>query len=123
MREGRHSKKLTPAIAAHRVALDEYPEFAAEVGILMSCFALIESYMHQLISRTTGIGESDTFLIAGSHLTFGPRIDLLETLLKKPGLVETVEGDFLPVDLMKKFEGVGGDAGEVELDEATGEAT
>ena len=66
---GMTEKRITveSEAASYRVALDEYPEFAAEVGILMSCFALIESYMHQLISRTTGIGESDTFLIAGSH--------------------------------------------------------
>lgn len=69
--------------ASYRVALDEFPEFASEIGILISCFALIESYMHHLISRTTGIDESDAFQIAGNYQTFGPRIDLLETLLKK----------------------------------------
>ena len=69
--------------ASYRVALDEFPEFASQIGILISCFALIESYMHHLVSRTTGIDESDAFQIAGSYQTFGPRIDLLETLLKK----------------------------------------
>lgn len=65
------------------VALDEFPDFAAQVGILISCFALIESYMHQLISRTTGMDESDTYLVSGSFTSFGSRIDLLGTLLKK----------------------------------------
>ena len=65
------------------VALDEFPEFAAQVGILISCFALIESYMHQLISRTTGMDPSDAFLVSGSFISFSSRIDLLETLLKK----------------------------------------
>jgi hypothetical protein len=65
------------------VALDEFPEFAAQVGVLISCFALIESYMHQLISRTTGMDPSDAFLVSGSFISFSSRIDLLETLLKK----------------------------------------
>lgn len=67
----------------YSVALDEFPEFAAQVGVFVSCFALIESYMHQLISRSTGMDESDAFLISGSFASFGARIDLLETLLKK----------------------------------------
>lgn len=65
------------------VALDDFPEFAAQVGILISCFALIESYMHKLISRTTGMDESDAYLVSGSFIGFGSRIDLLETMLKK----------------------------------------
>jgi hypothetical protein len=67
----------------YRVALDEFPEFAAQVGILISCFALIESYMHQLIGRTTGMDPSDAYLVSGSFISFSSRIDLLETLLKK----------------------------------------
>jgi len=35
---------------SYGVALDEFPEFAACVGILISCFAMIESYVHQVIS-------------------------------------------------------------------------
>lgn len=67
----------------YSVALDEFPEFAAQVGILISCFALIESYMHKLISRSTNMDESDAFLVSGSFISFGARIDLLETLIKK----------------------------------------
>lgn len=67
----------------YSVALDEFPEFAAQVGILISCFALIESYMHKLVSRSTGMDESDAFMVSGSFISFGARIDLLETLIKK----------------------------------------
>ncbi len=67
----------------YSVALDEFPEFAAQVGVLISCYALIESYMHKLISRTTGIDESDAYLVSGSFISFSARIELLETLLKK----------------------------------------
>ena len=65
------------------VALDDFPEFAAQVGVLISCYALIESYMHQLISRTTGMDESDAYLVSGSFTGFSARIDLLDTLLRK----------------------------------------
>lgn len=65
------------------VALDHFPEFAAQVGVLISCYALIESYMHRLISRTAGMDESDAYLVSGSFISFSARIDLLETLLKK----------------------------------------
>lgn len=65
------------------VALDEFPEFAAQVGVLISYYALIESYMHQLISCTTGMDESDAYMVSGSFLSFSARIELLETLLRK----------------------------------------
>jgi hypothetical protein len=67
----------------YSVALDDFPEFAAQVGILISCFALIESYMHQLVSKTTQMSESDAYLVSGSFISISARIDLLETLLKK----------------------------------------
>jgi len=86
--ENRLSMNKTPTnveleTEKYSVALDEFPEFAAQVGVLISCYALIESYMHQLISRTTGMDESDAYLVSGSFISFGARIELLDTLLKK----------------------------------------
>jgi hypothetical protein len=66
-----------------RVALDEFPEFAAQVGILISCFALIESYVHKLISKLTGASEVDAFVFSGSFMNFRARVDLLESLAKR----------------------------------------
>ncbi len=77
------STKIELEAEIYSVALDEFPEFAAQVGILISCFAIIESYMHKLISRFTDMSESDAFLVTGSFISFGARIDLLETMLKK----------------------------------------
>lgn len=65
------------------VALDHFPEFAAEVGVLISCFALIESYMPKLISSTTNMDESEAFMVSGSFVSFSARIDLLDNLIKK----------------------------------------
>jgi hypothetical protein len=66
--------------AKYRVALEEFPEFAAQVGVLLSCFALIESYVHVLISKLTGISEMDAFIFSGSFLNFSGRVDLLKSL-------------------------------------------
>ena len=68
---------------AYRVALDEFPEFAGQVGILISCFAMIESYVHLLISKLTGCSEDDAFVFSGSFMNIRARIDLLESLAKR----------------------------------------
>jgi hypothetical protein len=67
----------------YTVALDHFPEFAAQVGILISCFAMIESYVHMLISKLTGTSESDAFVFSGSFMNFRARVDLLESLAKR----------------------------------------
>lgn len=80
-------KKRQPTAAAreaegYKVALDDFPEFAAQVGVLISCFAMIESYVHVLISRLTGTSESDAFVFSGSFMNFRARVDLLQSLAK-----------------------------------------
>lgn len=67
----------------YTVALDHFPEFAAQVGILISCFAIIESYVHLLISKLTGVDKADAFIFSGSFMNFRARVDLLEALTKK----------------------------------------
>jgi hypothetical protein len=81
-------KQTTPTkaqleAANYRVALDEFPEFAAQVGILISCFAMIESYIHLLISKLTGTAEEDAFIFSGSFMNFRARVELLESLAKR----------------------------------------
>lgn len=65
------------------VALDEFPEFAAQVGVLVSCFALVESYVHRLISKLTGVSEQGAFVFSGSFINFRARVELLESLAKR----------------------------------------
>ena len=64
------------------VALDNFPEFSAQLGVLISCFALIEDYMHRVISYSTNMDEQEAFFVSGSFSGFGARITLLETLIK-----------------------------------------
>ena len=65
------------------VALDNAPEFSAQVGVLLSCFALIERYLPQLVSKITGMSEDEALLFVGSFHNVSGRIDLIDTLLKK----------------------------------------
>src|SRR5262249_21130637 len=55
------------------------PEIAAEIGILMSCAAMVEWYLHQLIAKL-GVDHRDAFVIAGQFQSFSVRIDLLQRL-------------------------------------------
>jgi hypothetical protein len=64
------------------VALDCEPDFAAEVGVLISCFALIEDYVPRLVAKLIGISYEDAFVITGSFVSFAHKVDLLESLAK-----------------------------------------
>jgi hypothetical protein len=65
------------------VALEIFPEFAAQIGILISCFVFLESYVHVLLSRLTGTDQADAFIFVGTFNTFRQRIDLLDLLAKR----------------------------------------
>jgi hypothetical protein len=68
---------------SYEVALDYFPEFAAQVGVLISCFAILESYVHLLISKLTETSETDAFIFSGSFMNFRARVELLESLAKR----------------------------------------
>jgi hypothetical protein len=63
----------------YNVALESAPAFSAEIGVLISCFALVEGYMPHLMSRLTGIDKDDAFTILG-RFQMGERIQLLGAL-------------------------------------------
>ena len=54
MKDNRTSTAAELDAAAYGVALEHFPEFSAKVGVLISCFALVESYVHLLIGKLTG---------------------------------------------------------------------
>lgn len=63
------------------VALESVPVYAASIGILISCYAIIEGYIPQLLSRLINISEEDSKLILGRS-QIGERIQLVEALAK-----------------------------------------
>jgi hypothetical protein len=64
------------------VALDCEPNFSAEVGVLISCFAIIESYVPQLLERLINIESAEAFLIMSSFGEFSERTELLKSFVK-----------------------------------------
>jgi hypothetical protein len=63
----------------YHVALDSARDFAAEIGIFISCFALVEGYLDDLMAKLTGIDERDAWTILGRHQV-GERLQLLAAL-------------------------------------------
>lgn len=77
-------------VKAYRVALEDIPDFAAQVGVLLSLFAILEGYVPQLIARLTGMSDKDSFVSANSFMSFSHRIDLLESYVgHRPDNTET----------------------------------
>lgn len=69
------------------VALEQEPVFSAEVGVLISCFAIIENFIPAMLARLTKMNHNDAFTILSSFETFSQRVELLKALVK------THEGD------------------------------
>ncbi len=63
-------------LGRYNVALDE-PVFSAEVGVLLSCFALIEGYLPKIMSKLTGISEIESATILGHFLNVSSKINLI----------------------------------------------
>lgn len=61
------------------VALESAPDYAADLGIFISCFALVEGYMSKLLSKLIQCDDKDAYLIAG-RFQMNEKIELLESL-------------------------------------------
>jgi hypothetical protein len=64
------------------VALDVEPNFSAEVGVLISCFALIEGYVPAMLQRLLNIESAEAFVIMSSFDTFSDKTGLLRALVQ-----------------------------------------
>jgi hypothetical protein len=84
--------------STHWVALDGAPEFAAEVGVLISCSSIIESQIPALLAKITGLPATQARIITGMHRSISSRIDLLEYIAasSKQGRVRTGIERFIP---------------------------
>jgi hypothetical protein len=58
-------------------ALDCAYGFAAEVGVIISVMALIESYLPELLVRLTGMPKAAAAITMGTFYNFSHRVDLL----------------------------------------------
>jgi len=77
----RVTKTVRDEAKKFNVALEHVPEFSAQVGVLISCFALVEVYVPHLVNKLTGMPFEDAWTIVNSYQSFSYRIGLLEDLL------------------------------------------
>ena len=80
---------ISSELEKYNVALEHAPEFAAKVGVIVSLFALVESYVPLLFSKLTKADGRDSFAITGSYASFSYRIDLLDSLLEHRSVADT----------------------------------
>lgn len=66
----------------YSVALDSEPHFAAEIGVLISCFALIEGYIPLLLQKLLNIQSDEASVIMSTYGKFSEQVDLLKSLIK-----------------------------------------
>ncbi len=64
----------------HRLALDDQPEFAQQVGLILSAFAILELSPPHLLAKLIGISHDNADMILGYHRNFKDRVDLLNSL-------------------------------------------
>ncbi len=67
------------------VALDQRRDIAAEIGILISCFAVIESFFPKLLKRFTGASGQDASAIMGAIPTTEGKKELLNIIQNNRG--------------------------------------
>jgi hypothetical protein len=65
----------------HWFALDLLPDVAAEVGVLVSMFAMIEFYIPWYFQSLTGIDSGDAMMVMGYFKSFGDKIELLQLII------------------------------------------
>jgi len=63
------------------VALDNNRDIAAEVGILLSCYAIIELHMFVVFSKITGSNRDESEVILGNVSGFFSKMNILKKLL------------------------------------------
>lgn len=64
------------------VALDNVPEIAAEVGIIVSIFWAIEFSMPRILQKLTGMRPDDATMVMGYFKSFSDKVELLKLLIK-----------------------------------------
>lgn len=77
----RVTAKVASEVAKFDVALEHVPEFSAQVGVLISCFALVEEYVPHLVAKLTAMPHNDAWIIVNSYQSFSHRIKLLDELV------------------------------------------
>ena len=82
----------------YRIALDHDREIAAEIGLLLSCYAIIDLFILHIFSLVCDLDKDTADIILGRLKGNGQRIELILDLLRNS---ERMEKDF-EIELMKQ---------------------
>ncbi len=82
------------------IALDHDRDMAAEVGLLLSCYAIIDLYILHIYSTISNQDKVSANIILGRIKGNGQRIELIKELLK----VSNRENKTLELELLNKIE-------------------
>lgn len=66
----------------YTIALDHDPELAAEIGLLLSAYAIIDLFILHIYSVVSGQDKDSASAVLGRIKSNGQRIDLIRELLK-----------------------------------------
>lgn len=88
-----NEEKIAHETSVYSVALDGGPEpdggleprFAAQVGVIISLFALVEGYVPMLLQKLTGLDARDAQSLASVPRSFTTRLELIEAVCKPRG--------------------------------------
>jgi hypothetical protein len=80
---------------AHRLALDNAPELATQVGLLLSCFAILELSPPHMLAKLTGMSHEDADTTLGHFRSFNSRLDLIEAIAKARPTADTTAAEIL----------------------------
>lgn len=74
--------------AIYPIALDQDRELAAEIGLLLSAYAIIDLFILHIYSLVSGQDKDASNIVLGRIKSTGQRIDLIRELLKLSGRPE-----------------------------------
>jgi hypothetical protein len=93
----------------HRLALDNDREIVAEIGLLLSCYAIIDLFILHIFAKVSGQTNDVADIVLGRVRGNGPRIDLIKELIsaserpKKTQELELVEGLYRATTIRNQY--------------------
>lgn len=64
----------------HRLALDDEPDIAREIGLILSAFAILELSPPHILAKVTGMQKDDADITLGHFRNFSNRLDLIQAI-------------------------------------------
>ena len=85
----------------HRLALDNEPEIAQQVGILLSGFAILELTLPGILSKLSGMSFEDADITLGHFRSVGTRLDFIMSIAQTRTQNEEAKNIMAVIDAAK----------------------